>query len=245
MPPLIGIGGRSVKRVGATEAWTGTADCRLCAIRGSVLFAGLKEDDFERFHRPIDQSVYGAGATIYAMGDPATSLFTIRSGLVKLTQFLPDGTQRIVRLLRSTDLIGLEALIASEYPHTATALQPTEICRLPVDFVRSLSHSNAQLFNELMARWHRALSNADRWITEFSTGSSRDRVVRLLLWLAEARGDERCELFSREDLGAVLGLTTETASRTMAELKRQGFISEPRVNQFLCDMPSLRRLLET
>jgi hypothetical protein len=31
----------------------------------------------------------------------------------------------------------------------------------------------------------------------------------------------------------------------MAELKRQGFISEPRVNQFLCDMPSLRRLLET
>jgi CRP-like cAMP-binding protein len=60
----------------------------------------------------------------------------------------------------------------------------------------------------------------------------------------EAEGAEGCELFSREDLGAVLGLTTETASRTMAELKRQGFISEPRFNHFLCDIVSLRRALE-
>lgn len=233
-----------MKRIGYAEAWTGTADCRNCAIRGSVLFAGLTEEDFKRFHRPIDQTIYPVGATIYAMGDPASSLFTIRSGLVKLTQFLPDGTQRIVRLLRKTDLLGLEALIEPEYPHTATVLQSTEICRLPVDFVRALSHTNPQLFHELMARWHKALSNADRWITELSTGSSRDRVVRLLLWLAEARDDERCDLFSREDLGAVLGLTTETASRTMAELKRQGFISEPRVNQFLCDLTSMRRMLQ-
>jgi CRP-like cAMP-binding protein len=213
-------------------------------VRGSVLFAGLKEDDFEKFHRPIDQSIFPAGSVIYSTGDPATSLFTIRNGLVKLTQYLPDGTQRIVRLMGKTDLIGLEALIESEYLHTAITLQHTEICRLPVDFIRLLSQSNAQLFHELMARWHRALSNADRWITEFSTGSARDRVVRLLLWLTERDDSERCDLFSREDLGAVLGLTTETASRTMAELKRQGFISEPRTNHFLCDIPNLRRLID-
>jgi CRP-like cAMP-binding protein len=233
-----------MKRVGLSEAWTGKADCRNCVIRNSVLFAGLEESDFEQFHRPIDQRVYPVGATIYSSGDRALSLFTIRSGLVKLTQFLPDGTQRIVRLMRSTDLIGLEALIEPDYPHTATALQETEICRLPVEVVRRLSQTNAQLFHELMARWHRALSDADRWITEFSTGSARNRVVRLLLWLSERDASESCDLFSREDLGAVLGLTTETASRTMAELKRKGYISEPRLNHFLCDVPNLRRLLD-
>jgi len=232
-----------MKHIGPREAWTGTADCRNCVIRQSVLFAGLGEEDFERFHRPLDQALYPAGATIYSSGDPAYSLFTIRTGFVKLTQFLPDGTQRIVRLLRKTDLIGLEALIAAEYPHTATALQDTEICRLPVDLVNHLSQSNHQLYQELMSRWHKALSSADRWITEFSTGSARDRVVRLLLWMSEHNDGESCELFSREDLGAVLGLTTETASRTMAELKRRGYISEPRINRFLCDIPNLRRLI--
>lgn len=233
-----------MKRVPLTEAWNGVADCKTCAIRESVLFAGLAEADFDVLHRPIVQSAFPPGAQIYNAGDSATTLFTVRSGLVKLTQYLPDGTQRIVRLLRKTDLFGLEAMIEPEYTHTATALHQTELCRLPVEVVRTLSHSNSQLFHELMARWNRALSSADRWITEFSTGSARDRVIRLLLWLAEMEDGERCELFSREDLGALLGLTTETASRTMADLKRQGFISEPVPNRILCDRPNLRRLVE-
>lgn len=232
-----------MKTVTVSEAWTGVADCRNCSIRASVLFAGLEEADFETVHRPIDQLIYAPGATIYNFAEPATALFTIRSGLVKLTQILPDGTQRIVRLLRKADIIGLEATLVETYHHTATALQDTEVCRLPVDMVKRLAERRPQLFHELMARWHRALSDADRWITELSTGSARARVARFLLWLAEGDCAERCELFSREDLGAILGLTTETASRTMAELKRQGYISEPKSNQFLLDVPNLRRLV--
>lgn len=232
-----------MKHVSVTEAWTGTADCRNCAIRASVLFAGLKEEAFEHLHRPIVQLNYPPGGAIYSSGAPAQALYTVRSGLVKLTQFLPDGTQRIVRLVRKTDLLGLEALIEPEYPHTAIALQPTQLCRLPVDVVRKLSQDNPQLYQELMARWHKALSSADRWITEFSTGPARDRIARLLIWLSEQESDQDCHLFSREDLGAVLGLTTETASRTMAELKRQGLFREPRLNHLLCDVAGLRRLL--
>jgi len=233
-----------MKRVSQSEAWTGVADCLNCQIRQSVLFAGLTESDFGKIHRPIDQLQYAPGTDIYAAGDDAVSLFTIRSGLVKLTQYLPDGNHRIVRLLRKTDIIGLEATISPTYEHTVTALHPTEVCRLPFQTIKDLAASNPGLFHELMARWHRALSSADRWITELSTGSARERVVRLLLWLLELEDKEQCELFSREDLGAVLGLTTETASRTMAELKRSGFISEPKTNRFLCDIPNLKRLIE-
>jgi CRP-like cAMP-binding protein len=234
-----------MKSVSLSEAWTGVANCRDCAIRRSVLFAGLSEADFDTIHRPIDQITYPAGVEIYAQGDDSDAIMTIRAGLVKLTLYLPDGTQRIVRLLRATDVIGLEALIGDSYEHTATALMATEVCRIPRDVVRALSARNPKLYHEIMARWHRALSSADRWITEFNTGTSRARVARLLLWLAEQEGGERCQLFGREDLGAVLGLTTETASRVMAELKRQGYISEPRPNQFLCDVPNLRRLVHS
>ncbi len=231
-----------MKRISHLDAWTGTADCRNCAIRASVLFAGLEETDFESVHRPIDQLVHAAGAEIYHTGAEARSLLTIRSGLVKLTQYLPDGTQRIVRLQGATDILGLEALLASTYQHTATALQPTEVCRIPVETVRQLSERRPRLYHELMARWFRALSDADRSITELSTGNARARVARVLLMLAERSGGNRCQLFSREDLGAVLGLTTETASRAMAELKRQGFMTEPRANEFILDIDELRAL---
>lgn len=232
-----------MKRIPNAEAWTGVADCRNCSIRRSVLFAGLEERDFDDLHRPIDQLSYAAGSEIYGAGEPGQTLFTIRTGLVKLTLYLSDGNQRIVRLLRRTDIMGLEVLLGNDYQHTATALQPTDVCRLPLDAVRRLSQRNTQLFHEMMSRWHRALSDADRWIAEFSTGTARERVARLLLWLAETEDGESCNLFGREDLGAILGLTTETASRTMAEMKRQGLISEPRPNRFLLDVPNLKRML--
>ena len=233
-----------MKSVTSNEAWTGIANCRTCAIRQSVLFAGLDEADFDSIHRPIEQFSFTPGATIYRTDDLADSIYTIRSGLVKLSHFGADGTQRIVRLMRWSDAVGLEALLLDRYEHTAIALHHTEVCRIPRAVVRDLLTRKPHLFNELMARWHRALSDSDRMIVEFNTGQARHRVVRLLIWLAERNGGERCDLFGREDLGALLGLTTETVSRTMAELKRQGFISEPRASQILCDLPNLQRLLD-
>jgi CRP/FNR family transcriptional regulator, anaerobic regulatory protein len=226
------------------EAWRGVADCLNCNIRQSVLFAGLEEQDFRELHRPIDQLDFTAGATLYRTGEEGTSLFTIRSGLVKLTLYMPDGGQRIVRLLRKTDVLGLECMLSDAYQHTAIALQPTEVCRLPATSVKRLLRANQQLFNTLMAKWYRALSDADRWIVDLSTGTARERVIRLLLWLSELEEENACSLFSREDLGAVLGLTTETASRTMAELKRQGLIAEPSLNRFTFDADKLRQIVD-
>lgn len=234
-----------MKTVSAKEAWTGVANCRNCPIRRSVLFAGLDEADFQHVHQPIDQFHFDPGGQLYGQDDDADSLFTIRSGLVKLVQYLPDGTQRIVRLLSDTDVVGLEAMLLDRYEHSAIALHPTEVCRIPRVVVKGLVTKKPQLFNDLMARWHRAVSDCDRMITELNTGTARARVVRLLLWLAERNGEERCTLFSREDMAALLALTTETISRTMAELKRQGYISEPRPNQILCDTPNLQRLIAT
>jgi CRP/FNR family transcriptional regulator len=231
--------------VTTAEAWTGVADCMNCNIRQSVLFAGLEEADFRELHRPIDQLDFGAGATLYRAGEEGASLFTIRSGLVKLTHYMPDGGQRIVRLLRKTDVLGLECTISEAYQHTAIALQPTEVCRLPAPCVKRLLRGNQQLFHTLMAKWYRALSDADRWIVDLSTGTARERVIRLLLWLSELEEGDACSLFSREDLGAVLGLTTETASRTMAELKRQGLIAEPSLNRFVFDAGKLRQIVDS
>ena len=235
--------GLPLNPITSAEAWTGVADCLNCKIRQSVLFAHLTEADFRDLHRPIDQLNYAAGATVYRAGDEGLSLFTLRTGLVKLTQYLPDGTQRIVRLLGKTDVLGLECMHGTVYLHSAIALQPTEVCRLPVTSVKRLMRGNPQLFHTLMAHWYRALSDADRWIAELLAGTARERLIRLLLWLSEREAGDSCSLFSREDLGAVLGLTTETASRAMAELKRQGLIHEHRPNRFSCDIAKLRKIV--
>lgn len=233
-----------VKNVTLREAWSGHADCVLCTLRASVLFAGLEEKDFALIHDPIDQFRLQPGTTLYRAGDEGEFMFTVRLGAIKLIQYLPDGSQRIVRLARATDVIGLEALVESGYQHDAVVLQPTEVCRFPARVVRELGRQNPKLHRELMNRWQRALSEADAWLTELSTGSARQRVARLLLRLVRDPLASDCELFGREDIGAMLGITTETASRTIAEFKRRGLLVESGPQGFLLDIPNLRRIAE-
>lgn len=216
------------------------ADCRSCSLRDSVLFAGLDESDFEKIHDPISQFTLKAGERLYRDGEKGNRLFTIRSGLVKLLRYLPDGTQRIVRLAKKTDIIGLESLLDQAYEHEAIAMQETQVCCLPVVTVNELSSENPTLHKELLRRWQHALSEADSWLTELSTGSARHRVARLVLRLTDqANGQPECHLFSREDLGAMLGITTETASRTIAEFKREGWLTELASNHYRVDVELL------
>lgn len=233
-----------VKSVTLRDAWCGEADCLNCPLRALVLFAGLTERDFERFHDPIDQFLLRPGTALYHVGERGDFMFTVRSGALKLVQYLPDGSQRIVRIARATDVLGLESLLGTGYQHEAIALQPTEVCRYPARAVNDLGRDNPALHRELMVRWQRALNQADAWLTELSTGSARQRVARLLLRLVRDRQSSECQLFGREDMGAMLGITTETTSRTIAEFKRRGLLVETANNLFLLDIPNLKRIAE-
>jgi CRP-like cAMP-binding protein len=232
-------------RVAFKDAWSGQADCKQCKLRESVLFAGLDETAFEKIHQPIDQFTLQPGQLLYKAGDAGDRMYTIRSGLIKLVQYLPDGSQRIVRLVKTADVAGLESLLGQPYEHNAIVMQESGVCCLPVATINALSNDNPMLHVEMLKRWHRALSEADAWLTELSTGPARERIARLLLRLTRDLPQPEFELFGREDMGAMLGITTETASRTIAEFKRKGLLSETGHHRFRVDTAGLKALLDS
>lgn len=216
-----------------------------CSVRNSALFSGLNEEDFQQLHQPIDQLALKSGDALYKMGDAGHHLFTIRSGLVKLVQYLPDGSQRIVRLACSSDVLGLEVMVSDHYEHEVVALSETELCRYPVEAVNSLSKRNPVLHKDLMTRWQKALTEADSWLTELSTGSAKKRMAYLLLRLQENGNDGICVLFSRENMGSILSMTTETASRTISQFKRLGLMTDVSHNHFKLDVKGLEEVISS
>lgn len=227
-----------MKRHQIDSAWGDNRQCQDCGIRDLVLFADLQEDDFGLIHLPIEEIEIHVGQSLYSAGSEGDALFTVRSGLMKLVQYLPDGMQRTVRLLTHGSTAGLEVTVGRAYEHTAIALRPTLVCRIPRLVVDRLSRETPRLHRQLMERWHHALRQADDWLTELSTGKASQRLARLLIHLMETDGT--VTLFSREDLGAMLGITTEHASRTVAELKRQNALCELGGNRYRCDIDQLR-----
>jgi CRP-like cAMP-binding protein len=134
-------------------------------------------------------------------------------------------------------------LVAQRYKHEVIALRRSELCRYPKEAVIHLSQTNPKIHQDLMTRWQKALCDADAWITKLSTGSSKKRMANLLLRLPDAEDSARCFLLSREDIGSILSMTLETASRTISDFKRSGLIIEISHNYFELDIPALNEVV--
>ncbi len=206
------------------SAWRGTSDCRTCGIRELVLFANLNEHDFGLIHAPIDDLEYAMGATMYQERSAVQGVFTLRSGMVKLVRSTLDGRQRIVRVLRSGDVIGLEALASAQYDSDAVALTQVSVCRIPLSVIQKLSTGSGRLLTQLMSKWQQTLKDADDWLADLNFGTARQRVGNLVLKMRNPDNSAVSMLFSREDMGAMLDLKLETVSREISRLVREGTI---------------------
>lgn len=225
--------------------WSGPPQCESCGIRHLVLFADLERKDFEHIHQPIAELELPSGEYLYKQGDPPRFVFTLRKGLIKLVSYHQDGRHRIVRLLKTGDLAGMEALNGQSLEHYAVVIEPVSACRIPVETIENLNKQTPRLYRTLTARWQRALHEANVWLTEFSTGPAKTRVASLLLYLSSTDNtDKLFYLPNREDIGSLLAIATETASRVIADFRRQGIVKVDRFNpqNAWADISALRNL---
>jgi CRP/FNR family transcriptional regulator len=225
--------------------WVGRAKCTTCEVRNFVLFSGLSNRELDAILQPIDNLHVAQHAVLYDQAAEGAHLYTLRSGLIKLRVDLPNGGQRIVRLLRQGDVAGMETLVGQTYHHSAVALLDTDVCRIPREVVLLLDKTSPCVHKALLQRWQQLVDQADHFIVALSTGPAEARMARLLLTLACHSPHPEHLLPSREDMGALLGITTETASRVIAEFKRRGLLQIEKRDCVDYDHAGLTRLAES
>jgi len=225
------------------EKWPGHPDCVHCAIRGTVLFSVLNDAELEEALQDIDNRWYETGDQLFSQGATAGHVYTIRTGCVKMVHALGDGNRRIVRMHYRGDAIGLESVLGQSHHNSAIIMQKADICRIPVSVIHVLKKRNPQIYEQLMRRWQNNLEEAESFITELGTGHAEARLARLLLKL-DAHSERNCiPNLLREDIAAIIGVTTETASRLMADFRRRKFILDKEDHGIHCDRDALKSLI--
>lgn len=221
--------------------WVGRSDCVNCKLRSSMPFAVLQQEDLHGMLQPINNFRAEVGAMIVAAHGSASSIYTIRRGYVKLQQDLPSGRHRIVRLLGSGEVIGLEALREHRYRHAALALTDVDLCEIPISVVEQMQARRPELYSILQGRWEVSLSQADQLILSLLSGEATTRVARLLMLLGDMAQGAPPPRMTRQDMAAILDISPETASRVCSQLLLRGWLHESSAS-FEIDRTQLQRL---
>jgi CRP/FNR family transcriptional regulator len=189
------------------------------------------------------------GATLYKEGSPATRLFVLTRGVVKLSRGLADGREVIVELAGPGDVIGEAALIADlGYGTTAVCVHPSSALAIPREDAVAFVAAQPAAVRNVVALLHAGVRRAQQRVEDMAIFGARQRIARFLLRLADwsGRADSAGVLvplaLSRQELAALAGTTVETAIRVMSELRRQGVVKAARRGFLVSDRAALTDL---
>ncbi|MCX2723614.1 Crp/Fnr family transcriptional regulator [Roseibium salinum] len=197
---------------------------------------------------------YGAHAVVYYQGDPVKRLYELVKGSVMLYKLLPDGRRQVVEVLRPGDVFGLAG--SDEYDCTAETLTEAE--------VQEIELRHVERSDELQRSLAKCLTNQMRALHEHAVllgrKSAVERVASFLMYLVPDRGGASCigpvgdaddgfDLhlhMTRQEIADYLGLTIETVSRVVSDLKRRGVIRADKADRIhlnrvcgLCQMTGM------
>ena len=196
-------------------------------LKGVPLFAPLSATDLEHLAERLRRRKYGRGATIFATGDPGTSLCLIAAGRVKLALTSVEGREAILDLLGPGDVFGELALLDGD-PRSAdaVAVDPTELLLLARDdFLRFLDE-RPKVAVAMLSVLSRRLRRDAELLQDAAFLDVPARLARAILRLAEAEPDgvTRTPKLVQSDLAGMAGTTRETLNKWLGLYEDQGLI---------------------
>ena len=202
--------------------------CSACAVRNITVCAPLNPLELTEFSSITSKSTAEAGHPIFDEGEPASHVFNVTEGLIKVYKLLPDGRRQVTGFLIAGDFLGLAN--DETYAYSAEAVTGAKLCRFSRKKLEGMLERFPQVERQLLSVASHELAAAQEQMLLLGRKTAKEKIASFLLGLSkryEARGLSSNPLhlpMSRNDIGDYLGLTTETVSRTFTQLKLSGSI---------------------
>ncbi len=182
-----------------------------------------------------------AGAPVYRRGAAAHHCFKVLDGTVRISRVSADGQRQVLDFARAGETFGIE--LSDTFGADAEAVGDAVLLRCPRACISHLTAREENACRKLMAMLSGGLSAAQEHVMLLGRQSAKARVAAFLLRLAADETGDACVLtlaMRRQDIADYLGLTLETTSRMLTELKNDGLVAVPGRREIR--IPSRRRL---
>lgn len=221
---------------------------RLWYIKHCRLFDVLTSDQLARLERRARVRRFAKNVPVYLPNDAADAVLLLAEGRVKLCSTTPEGKRGILAFVEAGEVFGELTLVGeAQREEVAETVVPSTIVWLPGNEVETLMGESPQLTLGVSKLIGLRRKRVERRLKTLLFRSNRDRLVHLLLDLAEQYGEVVSEgvhlsiRLSQQDLASIIGATRESVTTLLGQLQLEGLLKVARQRIVIRD---LRRLAD-
>jgi len=177
---------------------------------------------------------YAQGKMVVEQGDAAEYVFKITSGALRAVRLLPDGRRYVTRFLLPGDFFGLAE--RSEYGDSFEVVKDATVVRYARSGFDAYLEGNTRAGRHFLGLVCGELTAAQDRLLLLGRKNAIERMATFLLAMADrsqTNGKATTEIelpMNRTDVADYLGLTVETVSRLLTQLRSKRIIDLPSAN---------------
>jgi CRP/FNR family transcriptional regulator len=208
------------------------------AMRGYPFFGALPDELNRRLADLAVPRSWRAGEVIFTRGEKVSGFHLVGEGKVRIFVSDPSGKERTLKIAQPGELFGEAAAFQREgYPASSAAVTAALTFFFPKDAMLRLVGENPELAFATIG----VLSARLAHFAGLLEGSLKELIPRLagyLLGLPEEGGRVRLPV-KKAELARHLGVTAESLSRALGDLKASGMVTEEGAGLFVLNRPLL------
>lgn len=218
-------------------------------VESCPLFAGILPCEYAGICSTARVKEFARGEMLYMEGDSVRQVLLLTSGIVKITQLGPGGTEAILRLGVPGDILDTASLFsAGRHCATAQAFRTCKALVWEAPTFKTVVERFPVLYQNMVQVLGDHLLELEERFREVATERVAPRVARQLVRLQEKIGrsvNGVVEIgLSRHELAQMTGTTLFTVSRLLSAWEARGMVSARRESVTICDIESLRAISE-
>jgi CRP/FNR family transcriptional regulator, nitrogen oxide reductase regulator len=239
----------AIKRLSVADHRKNGDICRGTLMEQCPLFTGILPCEHAGICATARIKDFTRGEMLYMEGEPVKQVILLTSGVVKITQLGPNGTEAILRLGVSGEILDAVSLFSAGR-HCATA-QAFRMCQALVwdtPTFRSVADRFPILYQNMVQVLGDHLLELEERFREVATERVGPRVARQLMRLQEKIGRQINGVveigLSRHELAQMTGTTLFTVSRLLSAWEARSIVFARRESVTIRDIESLRAISE-
>ncbi len=210
-------------------------------------FELLCDEESELVENQSRLLTYRKGETLIKQGTFASSIFYIETGLVKVS--LEGNTKNLIlSITPPKNLLGLQAVFEGNntYPYTVCCYSETIVRSVDIALFRQLIRQNPAFANRIINNLNENTSLIYNRFYSLTRKQLHGRLADILLCLSNRifKSETFTLPLTRNDLGELTSMATESVIRLMKEFRDDGLIRITGKTIQLMDIPRLQRISE-
>jgi len=203
-----------------------STNCLDCT-KSSNCFKKLIPSELKFINQKKKQVFYKKGENICKQGAFASYLLYISDGLVKLYLENLNNKNINIKVLKTSEFIGLSSIYGENTYHFSTiALKDSTICLIEKEGFRQILKNNGTFASDVIQSYCEDEKMLFNKIKSLGNKQMHGRLADALLYLysSDLHDTNIYSILSRKDIAEFAGLSVESTVRLLTELKNEGII---------------------